>query len=70
MVVRRVFGSREYAAIWALISTVGCAGTFVGYPLWGTIYDLTGTYTVGLIGAAVLLIGAMLAHIKTLKDVV
>ena len=69
MVVRRVFGSREYASIWALITTVGCAGTFVGYPLWGTIYDLTGTYTLGLIGAAVLLAGAMWAHIRTLKDV-
>lgn len=69
MVVRRVFGSREYASIWALITTVGCAGTFVGYPLWGTIYDLTGTYTLGLIGAAVLLACAMWAHAKTLKDI-
>ena len=69
MVVRRVFGSREYASIWALITTVGCAGTFVGYPLWGTIYDLTGTYTLGLIGAAVLLALAMWAHLLTLKDV-
>lgn len=69
MVVRRVFGSREYASIWALISTVGSVGTIVGYPLWGTIYDLTGTYTLGLIGAAVLLAGAMWAHVKTLKDI-
>lgn len=69
MVVRRAFGSREYASIWALITTVGCAGTFVGYPLWGTVYDLTGTYTLGLIGAAVLLAGAMWAHILTLKNV-
>ena len=69
MVVRWVFGSREYASIWALITTVGCAGTFVGYPLWGTIYDLTGTYTLGLIGAAILLAGAIWAHLQTLKNV-
>lgn len=69
MVVRRVFGSREYAAIWSLITTVGCAGTFVGYPLWGTIYDLTGTYALGLIGAAVLLGLAMWAHIRTLQNI-
>jgi MFS family permease len=69
MVVRRVFGSREYASIWALISTAGCAGVVVGYPLWGTIYDLTGSYTLGLIGAAVLLVCAMWAHWVTLKDV-
>ena len=68
LVARQVFGSREYPAIWALISTAGCAGVIVGYPLWGTIYDLTGTYTLGLIGAAVLLICAMWAHYKTLKD--
>lgn len=69
VVVRRVFGSREYASIWALVSTVGSAGTIVGYPLWGTVYDLTGTYTLGLIGAAVLLAIAMWAHIRTLKDI-
>lgn len=69
VVTRRVFGSREYASIWALLSTVGCAGTMVGYPLWGTIYDLTGTYAPGLIGAAVLLLLAMWAHWKTLKDI-
>ena len=69
MVVRRVFGSREYASIWALIATVGSVGTVVGYPLWGTIYDLTGTYTLGLIGAAVLLATAMWAHMQTLKNI-
>ena len=69
VVIRRVFGSREYASIWALVSTVGCAGTFVGYPMWGTIYDLTGTYSLGLIGAAVLLAVAMWAHCMTLKDI-
>jgi len=52
-----------------LIATVGSVGTVVGYPLWGTVYDLTGTYTLGLIGAAVLLMIAMWAHRKTLKDI-
>lgn len=69
VVVRRVFGTREYASIWALIATVGSVGTVVGYPLWGAVYDLTGTYASGLIGAAVLLLCAMLAHWKTLKEV-
>lgn len=67
MVVRQVFGSREYAAIWGLITTVGCVGTFVGYPLWGTIYDLTGTYTLGLTGSVALLAVVLWAHMKTLK---
>ena len=68
LAARRVFGSRDYPAIWALISTAGCCGVIVGYPLWGTIYDLTGTYTLGLIGAAVLLVIAMWAHSKALRD--
>ena len=65
---RRVFGSREYAAIWALIATVGSAGTFVANPVWGTIYDMTGSYTVGLIAAPVLLVGATAAMLLSLKD--
>ena len=69
VVVRRVFGSREYASIWALIATVGSVGTVVGYPLWGAVYDLTGTYTLGLIGGAALLVCAMAAHWKTLQNI-
>ncbi len=69
VVARQVFGSRNYPAIWSLISTAGCMGVIVGYPMWGMIYDLTGTYTLGLIGAAVLLAAAMWAHLATLKNV-
>lgn len=67
-VTRRIFGSREYAAIWALISTAGSAGTFIANPLWGSIYDLTGSYSIGLIGCAVLLIIATWAMLQALKD--
>ena len=68
MVIRNVFGTREYASIWALVSTVGCVGTIVGYPMWGVVYDLTGSYTLALIGGAVLLAIAMGAHVQTLKS--
>lgn len=66
-VVRRIFGSKEYAAIWSLISTVGCAGTFVANPIWGTVYDVTGSYALGLIAAPVLLVVAMWAMRQSLK---
>ncbi len=66
-VARDVFGTREYASIWALISTVGCVGTIVGYPLWGVVYDLTGDYTWALTGAAVLLAGTLWAHCNIMK---
>jgi MFS-type transporter involved in bile tolerance (Atg22 family) len=66
-VTRRIFDSREYAAIWALIATAGSAGTFFANPLWGTIYDLTGSYALGLIGAALLLAAAIWAMLQSLK---
>ena len=66
-VARRVFGSREYASIWSLIATAGCVGTFVANPIWGLVYDLTGTYALALVGAAVLLVGALWALHKSLK---
>lgn len=65
---RRVFGSREYAAIWALIATVGNAGTFLANPVWGMVYDMTGSYTLGLIAAPVLLVVATVAMLLSLKD--
>lgn len=68
LVVRRVFGSREYAAIWGLIATVGSVGTFVANPLWGTVYDLTGSYALGQLASAVLLLAALWALRKAMKD--
>lgn len=67
-VARRVFGSREYAAIWSLIATAGSVGTFVANPLWGTIYDLTGAYTLGQLVAPVLLMAAVLALTAVMKE--
>lgn len=61
-IARHVFGSREYAAIWSLIATAGSVGSFVATPAWGLVYDITGSYTPGLIVATVMLavaIGAM-----------
>lgn len=67
-VTRRIFGSREYASIWSLIATAGSVGTFVANPLWGAIYDATGSYALGLIGCAALLAGAIWAVLKALKE--
>jgi len=67
-VARRIFGSREYAAIWSLISTAGCFGTFVANPVWGMIYDKTGTYTLGLAASALLLAVAALVVNVSMKE--
>lgn len=68
LVVRRVFGSREYAAIWGLIATVGSAGTFVANPVWGSVYDMTGSYALGQTVSAVLLAAATVALLAAMKD--
>ena len=68
LVTRRIFGSREYASIWSLIATAGSVGTFVANPLWGTIFDITGSYALGLMGCAVLLAAAIWAMLTALKD--
>ena len=68
-VTRRIFGSREYASIWSLIATAGSVGTFLANPLWGAIYDTTGSYALALVGCALLLAGAIWAMLVALKDV-
>ena len=67
-VTRRIFGSREYAAIWALIATAGSVGTFIANPVWGTIFDKTGSYSLALIGCSALLVVTMGALVKALKN--
>lgn len=62
-VARQVFGSREYASIWSLIATAGSVGSFVATPTWGLIYDITGSYTLGLIAAPVMLMVALAAMV-------
>lgn len=70
LVTRQLFGSREYASIWGLVATVGSIGTFIANPLWGTVYDLTGSYRIGLIGAAVLLASSVWVLNKLLRKIV
>lgn len=59
-VTRQIFGTREYAAIWSLITAVGSVGTILANPIWGSIYDHTGTYIPGLVACAGLLAVAVL----------
>ncbi len=66
-VTRATFGSREYAAIWSLLATAGSVGTFIATPVWGLVYDMTGSYTLGLIAASILLmiaLGALMLNFR------
>lgn len=68
LVTRQVFGTREYAAIWGLLATCGSVGTIAANPLWGSVYDMTGSYTPAMMVCAVLLVAAAWMLGKLLKD--
>lgn len=59
LAARQIFGTREYASIWGLLVTLGSLGTIVANPLWGSTFDLTGSYTPALIIVPGLLICAV-----------
>ena len=68
MVARTVFGTRKYASIWSMIAVAGSAGTIIANPTWGMVYDMTGSYNLAMVIAAVLLTGALAALHLVLKE--
>lgn len=47
-----LFGPRDYASIWGIVSMANVLGQAIGAPLWGLAYDLTGGYQIGMFVAA------------------
>lgn len=64
----QIFGTRENAAIWSLITAVGSVGTILANPVWGSIYDQTGAYTTGLVACAGLLAVATILLRRTMGE--
>lgn len=61
IVTRAVFGGREYASIWSILSAVSNLGAMTAAPLFGMAFDMTGSYSGAMTVAAVLLIPALMA---------
>ena len=61
VMVRQIFGGREYAAIWSVVITCSSVASFLAAPVWGMVYDLFGTYNPALILMPVLLVAAITA---------
>lgn len=61
IVTRSVFGGREYASIWSILSAFSNLGAMIAAPLFGVAFDMTGSYGGALIAAAVLVIPALMA---------
>lgn len=67
IVVRTIFGGRDYAAIWSVIISCSSVASFLAAPVWGMVYDLFGTYAPALIAMPILLavgIGALIGAFK------
>lgn len=48
IVVRTIFGGRDYAAIWSIVISCSSVASFVATPAWGMVYDAFGTYAPAL----------------------
>jgi len=67
IVVRTIFGGREYAAIWSVVISCSSIASFLATPVWGMVYDLSGTYLPALICMPVLLSLAAAALLGAFK---
>lgn len=47
VISKQLFGAREYASIYSLVAMGMSIGTFAATPLWGLVYDFTGSYNLG-----------------------
>jgi len=64
---KELFGAKEYAAIYSIVAMAMSIGTFAATPVWGFVYDLTGSYNLGLIGVSVLIGTAFVCQMTALK---
>ena len=67
LITRSVFGEKEYAPIWSLVSMTSAFGVATGSPIWGTFYDCFGSYRAAFLGAPILLAVALLLLVMLLR---
>ena len=67
IVVRTIFGGREYAAIWSIVISCSSIASFLATPLWGMVYDMFGTYFPALLVTPALLAGSVFCLLGAFK---
>ena len=67
VMVRAIFGGRDYAAIWSVVITCSSVASFLGAPMWGMVYDIFGTYAPALIAMPILMAAAFAAVIGAFR---
>jgi MFS family permease len=68
IVVRNLFGGREYAAIWSVVITCSSVASFLATPVWGMVYDFFGTYAPALLLMPVLLVIALIGLLAAFRQ--
>ena len=67
VVVRTIFGGRDYAAIWSVVISCSSVASFLAAPVWGMVYDVFGTYMPALAVMPVLLLLGIAALLGAFK---
>lgn len=68
MIARFAFGPREFASIWSILATASSVGSFAATPLWGLVYDTTGSYAPAMIASSVGLVIALGAMVFCFRE--
>lgn len=69
ILAKQLFGQKEYAGIFGIISTGMSVGSFISTPVWGMLYDIMGSYNLGFAVMAVMIVVAYLCQMTALKTV-
>jgi MFS family permease len=69
VLVRTIFGGRDYAAIWSVIISCSSVASFFAAPMWGMVYDIFGTYAPALFAMPVLILCCVFAVLRVFRTI-
>lgn len=69
VVVRRIFGGRDYAAIWSVVISCSSVASFLAAPLWGMVYDFCGSYAPALMAMPVFLTAGIFCLLGAFRNI-
>lgn len=67
LIAKDTFGAKEYGQIFAVINGASVIGGGLGGPAWGLVFDLTGSYNLGMVIAPLAIIIACVICVSLAK---
>ena len=64
---KELFGPKEFAAIYSILTMSMSIGSFIATPAWGVVYDTLGSYRPGFVPMAVTGVLALLLQVGALR---